>query len=115
MLARHPEEHPEVKLIRRQTAAAKEILAREETTRNQTTTGPSKLYEDLQQTLVRQQTQLVVLRMRKEIIEKQLRHKRRGVEDIPLRRAAASHRLQRRLELETVRRQVRGKPRTRAD
>jgi uncharacterized protein involved in exopolysaccharide biosynthesis len=65
LLARYPEEHPEVKLIRKQTAAAKELLAREEATRAQTTSGPSKVHEDLQQALVRKQAEIVALRTRR--------------------------------------------------
>jgi uncharacterized protein involved in exopolysaccharide biosynthesis len=101
LLARHPEEHPEVKLIRRQTAAAKEILAREEATREQITSGPSRLHEDLQQALVRQQTQIVALRTRKQSLQLQQQHERDE-----LKRFLADElriaRLQRRLELDVA-------------
>jgi uncharacterized protein involved in exopolysaccharide biosynthesis len=99
LLARHPENHPEVKLIRRQSAAAKEILKREETTREQVTTGPSRTYEDLHQTLVRQQTQLVALKKRKEVLEEQLQHERAELKTF-LADELQIARLQRRLAIE---------------
>jgi uncharacterized protein involved in exopolysaccharide biosynthesis len=59
------------------------------------------MHEDLQLVLVRQQTQLVALRMRKAIVEKQLQHEREELKTF-LADELRIARLQRRLELEST-------------
>jgi uncharacterized protein involved in exopolysaccharide biosynthesis len=98
-LARHPEGHPEVRSLRNQTAAAKQLLDQEEPTREQVTTGPNRIYENLQQSLVRQRTQLATLRGRRAALLEQ-----REAERVVLKGFTADemqvNRLQRRFDLE---------------
>ena len=62
LLGRHPPNHPEVRLIHEQVAAAKEIFDREQRSREQVTTGPGKLFEEAQLTLVRREPAAAALR-----------------------------------------------------
>jgi uncharacterized protein involved in exopolysaccharide biosynthesis len=101
LLARHREEHPEVKLVRRQVAAARAVLAREERAREQTTTGPNKLYEEALLALARQQTQLAALEARAGALRRQLARVREGLKAFNADELRLA-RLQRKLDLEVA-------------
>ncbi len=76
LLAKHPDRHPDVQLVRQQTAAAKALLAREERAREQVATGPSRLFEDVQIALARQGPALAALRARAESLGAELARER---------------------------------------
>jgi uncharacterized protein involved in exopolysaccharide biosynthesis len=72
LLGRHPANHPEVRLIREQVAAAKEIFEREQRGREQVTTGPGRLHEEAQLLLVRRQPAVAALRAKETHLKGQL-------------------------------------------
>lgn len=72
LLSRHPESHPDVELIRKQTKAAKEIFDRENRAREQVTTGPNRLYEEMQAALHKQVPSLAALRAKSELLADQI-------------------------------------------
>lgn len=76
LVGRHPPNHPEVKLIREQVAAAREIFEREQRGREQVTTGPGKLHEEAQLLLVRRQPAVAALRAKEEHLKSQLDYER---------------------------------------
>ncbi len=99
LLAKHPERHPDVQLTRQQVAAAKLILAREEGEREQVTTGPNRLHEEVQAALLRQEPVVASLRARTAALGGQLageRDRMKSLNDNHLRIA----RLQREVELQ---------------
>jgi uncharacterized protein involved in exopolysaccharide biosynthesis len=71
LLARYPEQHPEVKQIREQTAKAQDLLRQEEKSREQIVTGPNRLFEEAQLALVRLEPQLAALRARSTVLREQ--------------------------------------------
>jgi uncharacterized protein involved in exopolysaccharide biosynthesis len=73
LLAKHPDRHPDIQLVRQQTQAARAILGREELSREQVTTGPNRVYEETQVTLVRQEAQLASAQARAGRLHEQLR------------------------------------------
>jgi len=72
MLAKYTNQHPRVVLIRQRTAAAREILQREESTRKQTTKGPSPLFEEIRSELLREEPLLAALHAEAEALRGQL-------------------------------------------
>src|SRR5262249_41910114 len=64
LTARYPERHPEVRQIRKQVAAAQALVDREEADREQVTTGPSRLNEEAQLALLREEPVLAAARAR---------------------------------------------------
>jgi uncharacterized protein involved in exopolysaccharide biosynthesis len=74
--AKYPENHPDLILTRRQTAAAEELLAREEVAREQVTTGPNRSREEIELSLLRQEAALESHRARAAALEGQLREER---------------------------------------
>jgi len=70
--AKYTEEHPKMLEIRRQVAAAKAMLAKEQPTRTHVTSGPNKLYEQGQLTLLSQEPVLSSLRVEVDVLENQL-------------------------------------------
>ena len=79
LLGRHPPNHPEVRLIHGQVAAAREILEREQRTREQVTTGPGRLHEEAQLTLVRREPAVVALRAKETLLKTQLEGERQAL------------------------------------
>jgi uncharacterized protein involved in exopolysaccharide biosynthesis len=101
LLSRHPAEHPEVVLIRQQVGAAREILAREEQSREQVTTGPGRLYEEARLTLLRQEPLVASLASKVATLKGQLEAERgvlKAINEGGLRLAE----LQRGVELQTT-------------
>jgi uncharacterized protein involved in exopolysaccharide biosynthesis len=74
--SRHPEDHPEVRQVREQLAAARAVLAREEPTREVVTTGPNRVYEETQLALVKQEPVLAALKARSGALRAQLDQER---------------------------------------
>jgi uncharacterized protein involved in exopolysaccharide biosynthesis len=99
LLARHAEHHPEVKLVRRQAAAAKELLAKEAREREQVTTGPNKVHEEVEVTRQRQEAVLASLRARAEALRGQLERERAALKTLNANELRVA-RLQRKLDLE---------------
>jgi uncharacterized protein involved in exopolysaccharide biosynthesis len=73
---KYPEGHPEVRRIQKQVKAARALLAREEKAREQVTTGPNKVHEDVQSTLLREEPLLAALEARAEVLRAQLARER---------------------------------------
>jgi uncharacterized protein involved in exopolysaccharide biosynthesis len=76
LLGRHPASHPEVRLIRDQVAAAKEIFDREQRSREQVTTGPGKVSEEAHLILVRREPAVAALRAKEASLRGQLERER---------------------------------------
>lgn len=74
--AKYPETHPELELVRRQTAAAAALLAKEEAAREQITTGPNKAREEAELAILRHDAALASLRARFTAVEGQLAQER---------------------------------------
>jgi len=72
LLAKYPETHPELALVRKQTADAESLLAKEEAGREQVTTGPNPIRQDAELTLARQEASLAALKARHAALEGQL-------------------------------------------
>jgi uncharacterized protein involved in exopolysaccharide biosynthesis len=72
LLARYPAQGPEVKLVRKQIAAAKAVLAREEAAREQVTVGPSRAREEARLALLKQEATLASLKARAEALRGQM-------------------------------------------
>jgi uncharacterized protein involved in exopolysaccharide biosynthesis len=72
LLAKYPEQNPEVQLLAKQIATARQELAREEGQRDQVTTGPSRLYEETRLALLRQEPLLAALRAKAKTVRAQL-------------------------------------------
>jgi uncharacterized protein involved in exopolysaccharide biosynthesis len=76
MLTRLPEQHPEMRLLRDQIESAKASLAKQDLARDQVTTGPSRLYEETQLALLRQEPVLGSLKVKADALRAQLREER---------------------------------------
>jgi polysaccharide biosynthesis protein PslE len=101
LLGRHPEAHPEVRLVRNQLATAREAVDREERQRDQVTTGPNRAYEEGQIALVRQEAALASLRARADELRRQRDREQAALralnrDELPVAR------LQRELDLQTA-------------
>ncbi len=72
LLSRHPAEHPEVRQLRRQVAAARALLEKEERDREQVTVGPSREYEELRLELARKEPAAEALKAKAESLRGQL-------------------------------------------
>jgi uncharacterized protein involved in exopolysaccharide biosynthesis len=101
LLGRHPEGHPEVRLVRNQLATAREAVGREERQRDQVTTGPNRAYEEGQIALVRQEAALASLRARADELRRQRDREQAALramnrDEVPVAR------LQRELEMQTA-------------
>ena len=72
MLAKYTDQHPRMREIREQTAAARQIFRREEATRTEVTKGPSRTFEEAQIELLREEPQLASLGSRAETLRAQL-------------------------------------------
>ena len=70
--AKYTEEHPKMLEIRRQVAAAEAMLAKEKPTRTHVTSGPNKVYEQGQLTLLSQEPVLSSLRAKVGVLRNQL-------------------------------------------
>jgi uncharacterized protein involved in exopolysaccharide biosynthesis len=75
---KYPEGHPDLKRVRQQAAAAKNILVREEQDREQLTEGPDRVYEETQLALLKEEPVLSSLRAKVEILRSQLEQQRLG-------------------------------------
>src|SRR5439155_6681219 len=73
---RHPDGHPELKRLHQQAAAAKEVLGREEQEREQFQEGPSRLYEEAQLALLKDEPMLSSLRAKADSLRAQLDQQR---------------------------------------
>jgi uncharacterized protein involved in exopolysaccharide biosynthesis len=80
LLAKYPERHPEVQLVRQQTAAAKALLAREEGAREQVTTAPNRLSEEAHLALLRHEPLLASLRARADALRAELGRERQRLD-----------------------------------
>ena len=69
ILFKYPPEHPEVQQIRKQVSAAQELLAKEEAT-----LGPSRMFEETQLALLRQEPQVASLQAKADSLRDQLAH-----------------------------------------
>jgi uncharacterized protein involved in exopolysaccharide biosynthesis len=101
LLSRHPEQHPEVRLIRKQTAAAKELLQREDGEREQITSGPNRLYEEAEIALQRQDTLLAAMKARARALTSQLDRERGELKTFNTNELRIA-RLQRKLDLDNT-------------
>jgi len=72
LLTKFPEQHPEMKLLRKQIESAKAALNQEEAAREQITTGPNRLFEEAQLALLRQQPVRASLKARADTLHSQL-------------------------------------------
>jgi uncharacterized protein involved in exopolysaccharide biosynthesis len=82
LLARYPEQHPEVKQVREQTAKAQALLRQEEKSREQIVTGPNRLFEEAQLALIRLEPQLAALRARSTVLREQLEKERSALKTL---------------------------------
>ena len=96
--AKYPERHPEVRQVSEQLTAARALLAREETGREQVTTGPNRMYEEAQLALLREEPVLAALQARAASLRSQLARQRERLEQIN-RDQVRIARLQRQFEL----------------
>jgi uncharacterized protein involved in exopolysaccharide biosynthesis len=71
-----PEEHPDVRRVRQQAAAARELLRQEEHEREQLTEGPNRIYEEVQLALLKQEPALASLRAKADTLRAQLDQQR---------------------------------------
>src|SRR5262249_9114031 len=71
--------HPELQRVREQAAAAAEILRREEHEREQLTEGPSRVYEEAQLALLKQEPVVTSLRAKAEALRAQLDRQQGGL------------------------------------
>ena len=76
LLAVHPEQHPDVQAVRKQTEAARAILAREDGAREQVTVGPNRVHEEAQVALLKQDPVVAALRARVASLQDQLTKER---------------------------------------
>jgi uncharacterized protein involved in exopolysaccharide biosynthesis len=74
-----PAESPEMQQLRKQIAAAREILDREEQTREQVAVGPGRAYEETQVALLKQEPVLAGLKARAATLRAQLAREREGL------------------------------------
>jgi uncharacterized protein involved in exopolysaccharide biosynthesis len=97
--SRHAEEHPELKQVRRQASAARKLLRQESSSREQVTTGPNRIYEDLHLSQVRREVEAATLKARRGALVKQLAAERSALHTLTSYEVQIA-RLQRRLDLE---------------
>jgi uncharacterized protein involved in exopolysaccharide biosynthesis len=76
LLARHPAQHPELVLLRQQVSAAKEVLAREEHSREQVATGPSRVQEEARIALGKADPLVAALKAKTSALRTQLQQER---------------------------------------
>ncbi|HVS40199.1 MAG TPA: hypothetical protein VMS17_31870 [Gemmataceae bacterium] len=72
LLAQHPEQHPDVLAVRKETEAAKTILAKEETNREQVAVGPNRVYEEVEILLAHEEPVQASLRAKAAAVNDQL-------------------------------------------
>lgn len=101
VLARHGPDHADVRLVRKQAAAAQESIARAEQGHEQITTGPSRLYEEGRIALLKQEVLLSSLQARLETLRRQSEQEHAALQALN-RGELAITRLQRDLELQTL-------------
>jgi uncharacterized protein involved in exopolysaccharide biosynthesis len=101
LAGRHGESHPEVRIVRKQLEAAEAFLRKEESSREQVTTGPNKLHEEAQLALLRLRANLAALRVREAAVAQQLRDERARLAEF-VRAELEVARLQRRLDVESA-------------
>jgi uncharacterized protein involved in exopolysaccharide biosynthesis len=77
LLARNPPESPEVILIRQQVKAARELLALEERSLEQVTTGPNRVHEEARLAVLKQEPVVAALRSKSASIRSQLEAERK--------------------------------------
>jgi uncharacterized protein involved in exopolysaccharide biosynthesis len=80
LTAKYPARHPEVRQVRQQLAAAQALLKGQEGAREQVTTGPSKLYEEAELALQREEPVLAALKARAAALRDQLAQERKQLE-----------------------------------
>jgi uncharacterized protein involved in exopolysaccharide biosynthesis len=73
---KYPDGHPELERVRQQASAAREILRQEEHDREQLTEGPSRLYEETELAVLRQEPVLTALRAKADALRAQLDQQR---------------------------------------
>jgi len=101
LMVRQGKDHPEVRQIRNQLAAAGEESGHEEKAREQITTGPSRTYEESQISLLRQDVLLASLRARADELVRQRDRQRAALEALN-RDEPTVARLQRDMEIQTL-------------
>jgi uncharacterized protein involved in exopolysaccharide biosynthesis len=74
---KYPAGHPDLERVRQQAAAAKEIVGQEEHDREQLTEGPSRVYEEAQIALLKQEPVLAALRAKADTLRAQLEQQRK--------------------------------------
>jgi uncharacterized protein involved in exopolysaccharide biosynthesis len=101
LLVRQGKDSPEVRSIRNQMATADAAVGREEKAREQITTGPSRIYEEGQVSIFRQDVLLASLRAKAEELRRQRDQQRMALESLN-RHEVEIARLQRDLDIQTV-------------
>jgi uncharacterized protein involved in exopolysaccharide biosynthesis len=101
LVTRHPEDHPDVRLIRKQIASANEVLAREDSEREQVTTGLNKLYEEAELALQRQETLLASTKARARALTAQIDQEKGEMKKFNANEVRIA-RLQRKLDLDNT-------------
>lgn len=99
LTTRYPERHPEARRIRQQVAAAEALLKQAERDRGQVTTAPSRLYEESQIALLREEPVLAAHKARAAVLADQLAQERKRLEEFN-RDQLRIARLQREVELQ---------------
>lgn len=69
---KHPERHPDVLVVQKQIAAARELLKEDRDNRQQVTSGPNQVYVQAQLALQKQEAGLAALRARETTLDTQL-------------------------------------------
>lgn len=101
LLGRHGANHPDVRMVRGQVAAAQEMIEREEKAREQVITGPSRLFEEGRAALLKQEILLASLQARLEALRRQSEQEHAALQTLN-RGELVITRLQRDLELQTL-------------
>lgn len=99
LAGKYPENHPEVRTVRRQAEAARKLVEAEDKEREQVTQGPNRVHEEGQITLLRQEPQMRATRTRVELLHRQLDGERQALAELNRNEVQLS-RLQRAYDLE---------------
>lgn len=114
--AKYPEDHPELALVRRQTAAAEGLVAKEEAAREQVTSGPNRPRQEVETALFKQEAGLAALRARAAALGGLLARQRERLKEFTRDQLRVA-KLQREVDLQdaSYRRLVEGLERSRID
>ncbi|MFO0928096.1 MAG: hypothetical protein U0736_13840 [Gemmataceae bacterium] len=82
LTGKYPDNHPEVRAVRKQAEAARRLIQAEEKDREQVTKGPNRLHEEAQLALLRQEPQLKAVRMKVTALRAQLATERKALAEL---------------------------------